>query len=81
MKQINLSKAKTDLSKLVDEASKGETFVIAKSGTPLAKLGPLDKRKKRTLKYGTMKGKIWISPDFGDPLPDWLLDAFEGKSD
>ena len=80
MKQINLYKAKTDLSSLVEKASKGETFVIAKSGIPLAKLGPLEEGKKKKIKFGTMKGRIKILPGFDDPLPDWLLDAFEGKS-
>ena len=81
MKQINLYKAKTELSSLVDQASKGETFVIAKSGIPLAKLGPLEEGKKKKIKFGTMKGRIKILPGFDDPLPDWLLDAFEGKSE
>jgi len=45
MKQINIYEAKTQLSKLVDLANKGESFVIAKSGTPLAKLVPLGESK------------------------------------
>jgi hypothetical protein len=32
------------------------------------------------IKFGLMKGRIWMADDFNDPLPDWLLDAFEGKS-
>ena len=83
-KQINIYDAKTQLSKLVDKASKGESFIIAKAGTPMAKLVPLSEGaepKKKKFKFGTMKGKITILPGFDDPLPDWLLDAFEGKSD
>jgi prevent-host-death family protein len=80
VKQVNLYEAKTQLSRLVDEAGKGETIVIAKSGTPVAKLVPLSEPAKKKIKYGTMKGKIKILPGFDDPLPDWLLDAFEGKS-
>ncbi len=80
MKQINIYEAKTDLSRLVDKASKGETFIIAKAGTPLAKLGPLEPRPKK-FKFDLMKGRIKVAPDFDEPLPDWLLDAFEGKSE
>jgi prevent-host-death family protein len=81
MKQINLYKAKTELSSLVDKASKGESFVIAKSGIPLAKLVPLHEEKKKKIKFGTMKGEFVVPDDFDDPLPKEILDAFEGKSD
>ena len=40
--QVNIYEAKTRLSELVEQASRGETVVIAKSGTPMAKLVPLD---------------------------------------
>jgi hypothetical protein len=32
-------------------------------------------------KPGFMKGKIWIGPDFDDPLPDHILKAFRGEGD
>ncbi len=78
-KQINIYEAKTQLSRLVDAASKGENFVIAKSGTPLAKLGPIDPPKPPKIKFGLMKDEIWMADDFNAPLPDDLLDAFEGR--
>ncbi|MGH8123262.1 MAG: type II toxin-antitoxin system Phd/YefM family antitoxin, partial [Rudaea sp.] len=58
MKQINIYEAKTQLSTLVDQASRGESFIIAKSGTPLAKLVPLDAGRRAKIKLGLMKGKI-----------------------
>jgi prevent-host-death family protein len=83
IKQVNIYEAKTQLSRLVDQASKGESFVIAKAGVPVARLVPLEHtdEPKKKFKFGTMKGKIWMADDFDAPLPDWLLDAFEGKSD
>ena len=81
MKQLNIYEAKTELSRLVDKASKGETFIIAKAGTPLAKLGPISEEKPKKIKYGLLKDKVRFAADFDDPLPDWLLDAFEGKSE
>lgn len=80
MKQFNIYEAKAQLSKLVDLANKGESFVIAKAGTPLAKLVPLsDSASKKKIKFGTMKGKIWIADDFDAPLPEEILAAFEGR--
>lgn len=81
VKQINIYEAKTHLSNLVDRASKGETIVIAKSGTPLAKLVPLHEGKRKKFKFGTMKGEFVVPDDFDAPLPDEIMDAFLGKSD
>ena len=76
--QVNIYEAKTRLSELVDQASRGETVIIAKAGTPLAKLVPLSSGPKRKLVFGLMKGKISIADDFDAPLPDSVLAGFEG---
>jgi antitoxin (DNA-binding transcriptional repressor) of toxin-antitoxin stability system len=52
--------------------------VIAKAGKPLAKLVPLSS-SKRARKPGAWKGKVWIAPDFDEPLPEQVLDEFEGE--
>ena len=77
--QVNLYEAKTRLSELVDQAHAGETVIIAKAGTPMAKLVPLSAGPKAKIKFGLMKGEIEITEDFDAPLPDALLDLFEGK--
>ena len=80
--QVNIYEAKTRLSELVQRASRGESVVIAKGGTPMARLVPLsDAPKRKKLVFGTMKGEIEIAPDFDAPLPDEILDLFEGKGD
>jgi len=80
MKQFNICEAKAQLSKLVDLANKGESFIIAKAGTPLAKLVPLSEpAPKRKFKFDTMKSKAWIADDFDARLPEEILAAFEGR--
>jgi len=74
----NLYEAKTRLSHLVDRAAKGEEILIAKSGVPLAKLVPLPKSKPKR-KPGGWEGKIRISDDFDEPLPDDIQSAFEER--
>jgi prevent-host-death family protein len=78
MTTVNIHAAKTHLSKLVDKAAAGEEIVIARSGKPVARLVPLAAapRKRR---LGGLKGKMRMPENFENPLPDWLLDAFEGK--
>ncbi len=80
MTTVNLHAAKTHFSRLVDQAAAGEEIIIAKAGKPVAKLTPLtpkDQQPKRRL--GILAGKAAIPPDFDAPLPDALLDAFEGR--
>ena len=72
---INVHEAKTQFSKLLARVSTGEEIVSAKAGKPVARLVPItEKRGHRPL--GLYKGKIWMSPDFDDPLPDEILDLF-----
>jgi prevent-host-death family protein len=79
MKQaINIYDAKTQLSRLVDMAASGEDILIARSGKPVALLTQIKpKAKKRPL--GLLDGKVRIPEDFNAPLPDEMLEAFEGK--
>jgi len=77
MEQINIHEAKTNLSKLIERVTKGETIIISRAGKPVAKLVPLAKTAQR--KFGLMKGKIQIADDFDAPLPESILDAFEGR--
>lgn len=78
MHTVNIHEAKTHLSKLVEEVSKGREIVIAKSGKPMARLTGISPAKP-IRKPGFLKGKIKIADDFDAPLPEDLLDAFEGK--
>ena len=78
MKLVNLHAAKTHLSRLVDEAAKGEDVVIAKNGKPVVRLTPVAAGGRRRI-AGSLKGKIWISDDFDAPLPDDLARAFGAK--
>ena len=65
MKTVNIHEAKTQLSKLVEEASKGEPFIIAKAGKPVVKVtaltAPSDDQLKR---LGFMAGQITVPDDF-----------------
>lgn len=88
-KTVNIHVAKTTLSKLIAEAEDGGNVFIARAGEPVVKLVPVNKKKKTKSKAkivpdrrpGQMKGKIWIGPDFDDPLPDEIMKAFRGESD
>jgi prevent-host-death family protein len=78
--QVNIYEAKTRLSELVEQAHAGATVIIAKAGTPMAKLVPLDAGPKRKIVYGLLKGQFVESDDFDAPLPDDELALWEGRN-
>ena len=72
-----MHEAKTTLSKLIRKAIAGEEVVITRSGTPVAKLVAVVPEGPREPDRDV--GRFLGPDDFYDPLPDDLLDAFEGR--
>ena len=71
---VNVFEAKTQLSKLLERVERGEEVIIARAGKPVARLtGLRAEPEKRKIRFGALKGKIWIADDFDDPLPDDFL--------
>lgn len=65
MKTVNIHEAKTHLSKLVEEASRGEPFVIAKAGKPIVKVTALGvPTGSQVRRLGFMAGQISVPEDF-----------------
>ena len=60
---VNIHDAKTNLSRLVDQAVKGEPFIIAKAGKPLVKVVPVD-QPTATKRLGFMSGAFTVPDDF-----------------
>jgi len=75
---INIYEAKTQLSKLVDQAAAGNDVVIARAGKPVARLTRL-KEAKRTVRFGLLKGAVKVAKDFDAPLPEAIQAQFEGR--
>ena len=73
---VNIHQAKTHLSKLVDQAAKGEAFVIAKAGTPLVKVAGLD-APAVPQRLGFLAGEIAVPKDF-DRMGDVEIAALFG---
>ena len=65
MKTVNIHEAKTQLSKLIEQASKGESFVIAKAGKPVVKVTALSSPTgAQVRRLGFMTGQISVPDDF-----------------
>lgn len=78
MQTVNIHAAKTQLSRLVDEAAAGEEIIIARAGKPVARLMPLAApTPKRVL--GRLAGQLRVPADFDAPLSPEVLAGFEGR--
>jgi len=67
MRTFNIQEATAHLSRLVEEAAKGEPFIIAKGGRPLVKVMPLDAPTEMSVKrIGFMAGEIEVPDDFDE---------------
>jgi prevent-host-death family protein len=76
MIQVNIHEAKTNLSKIIDQACRGEEVVIAKAGTPVVRLTPIAPRPSRR-QFGALSGKARVDRRFFEPLPEGELRAWE----
>jgi prevent-host-death family protein len=77
-KEVNTHEAKTQLSRLLRRVAAGEEITIANRGVPVARLVPMSTEKPKR-KLGCYGDTIKIADDFDAPLPDEILDAFEGR--
>ncbi|MEQ1502428.1 MAG: type II toxin-antitoxin system prevent-host-death family antitoxin [Myxococcota bacterium] len=76
---VELSDAERDLDALVDAAAAGEEILLTRAGTPMARIMPLESTTPRV--KGVWRGRGRLGDDVDAPLPDALLDAFEGRGD
>lgn len=80
MHTVNIHDAKTNLSRLVDQAAKGEAFVIAKAGRPMVKVVPLDAPAHESpRRIGFMAGQGSVPDDFDRMGRDEIEQIFDLK--
>lgn len=77
-KVFSVTEAKAQFSKLLRRAAAGEEITITKWGVPVARLVPVEAQKRKR-QLGFYEGRLTIPDDFDAPLPEEILDAFEGK--
>ncbi len=78
MKAVNTHEAKTQLRGLLRRVAAGEEITIADRGVPVTRLVPVPLTKTPRV-LGIFRGQFSVPDDFDAPLPDELLDLFEGR--
>jgi prevent-host-death family protein len=80
MRTFNIHEAKTHLSRLVDEAEQGDSFVIAKAGKPKVKVIRIDAPEgKADRRFGSLKGQILVPDDFDTMFVEEIDKMFHGE--
>ncbi len=79
MIHINLKEIERNLSYYIRRAESGETFVITRDGRPVFELRHIEKKAADPRPFGLCKGEFHVPDDFDDPLPEHILNEFEGK--
>jgi prevent-host-death family protein len=81
MRRVNMHEAKTHLSRLVEEAAAGESFVICKAGRPMVRVTALDGASSappQRSRLGLLQGQCAVPDDFDRMDADAIADLFEG---
>ncbi len=80
MRKVNIHEAKTHLSRLVEQAAAGESFIIAKAGKPMVKVVPLEEKEKDAKqRFDFMRGQIKVPDDFDTMFAEEIQAMFEGR--
>ena len=77
MYKVNISDVKAHFSRHLERVESGETVLVCRRNVPIAELRPVPKRPAQPRPVGIDRGML-IPASFFEPLPDDLLDAFEG---
>jgi len=80
MTTVTIHAAKTHLSKLIARVEAGEEVIIARRDKPVARLVPVEPVQPKR-QFGSMKGKVWVGPEFFEPLPGEELRLWEGEDE
>ena len=77
MIRINIAEAKAHLSEYLNRVESGESVTLCRRNVPIAEIRPLPRPQREERPVGIDRG-MTVPASFFDPLPDELLDAFEG---
>jgi len=76
---VNIHEAKTHLSRLIERAVQGESFIIAKAGKPLVKVAAIEPSPRNASRLGFLEGQIQVPDDFDRMGTDAIERLFTGR--
>ncbi|GAX41243.1 prevent-host-death protein [Tolypothrix sp. NIES-4075] len=79
MQRVTVDEIQRDPLKYLNKVEAGESFVIVQADKPIAELKPITSAKKKMRPFGLSAGEFTVADDFDAPLPEEILNAFEGR--
>ena len=79
MAQVSIDDIQRDLATYLQRVEAGETLVIVRAGKPVAEVKPVVPLVETLRPFGLCAGEFTVPDDFDAPLPEEILNAFEGK--
>lgn len=78
MIRLNMHEAKTHLSRYVARLKEGETIILCRRNEPVAEIRALPRAPKKRRPFGLARGQFTVPSAFFDPLPEEVIESFEG---
>jgi antitoxin (DNA-binding transcriptional repressor) of toxin-antitoxin stability system len=79
MIRLDIHEAETHLSRYLARLLEGEVIVLCKRNVPIAEIRPLPRPRKEKRPIGLARGTFEVPPSFFEPLPEDVVDAFDGR--
>jgi antitoxin (DNA-binding transcriptional repressor) of toxin-antitoxin stability system len=76
---LNIHEAKSNLSQYLNRLTQDNRIILCKRNRPIAEVRLLPDATRKPRRLGLAKGQFTVPDSFFEPLPDDILDAFEGK--
>jgi antitoxin (DNA-binding transcriptional repressor) of toxin-antitoxin stability system len=78
MVKVNVFEAKARLSEYLDRVARGEQVIICHRNRPVAELRAIAAVRTTPRPIGGQKGRLHVPSSFNDPLPEDVIESFEG---
>ena len=78
MTQVSIEEIRRDLPAFLQRVEAGETIIITQAGKPMAEIKPIASESEKSRPFGLCAGEFEVPDDFNAPLPEGILQEFEG---
>ncbi len=78
MMRVSVEEIQQDVSAFLQRVEAGETLLIVRTGKPIAEIQPVAVPPEALRPFGLCAGEFTVPEDFDAPLPEDIINAFEG---
>ena len=80
MIRLDMHEAMIHLSRYVAQLREGETILLYRRNEPVAEIRALPRARTKPRPFGLARGQFTVPDSFFEPLPDDIIESFEGGS-